>query len=53
LPEGMSVIQDGSEMGGPSPEGHVTFYPTQAMEPAAFRQMFRGLGWVRVGPLEG
>jgi hypothetical protein len=53
LPEGMGVIQDGSEMGGPSPEGHVTFYPTQAMEPTAFRQMFRGLGWVRVGPLDG
>jgi hypothetical protein len=49
LPEGFGVKADGSEVGGPQPEGHHTIYPTEPMPGQDFVDQFNGLPWEYAG----
>jgi hypothetical protein len=49
LPEGLAVIADGSDVGGPHPPTHHTIYPTRAMFPQEFIDKFQSLLWTYAG----
>jgi len=47
--EGLRVIADGSEVGGPRRETHHTIFPARQMPFADFVDKFQALGWSYVG----
>lgn len=49
IPEGIGLVRDGKDVGGPQPEGHYTFYPLHDMTPEDFIEKFRSFNWVRDG----
>jgi hypothetical protein len=49
LVEGVKVLADGRDVGGPHLETHHTLYPARSMRMAEFVQKFRILGWVWAG----
>jgi hypothetical protein len=49
MAEGLRVIADGSDVGGPSDETHHTVYPVRAMPFSDFVSKFQGLGWAYAG----
>ncbi|MFC4110967.1 polymorphic toxin-type HINT domain-containing protein [Nonomuraea zeae] len=49
LPDGLGVIADGSDVGGPRAVGHHTFYPTRRMPFDEYTGLITGMNWVNVG----
>lgn len=45
LPEGLGVMADGVDVGGPMSAGHHTIYPTRPMSLDEFQQLYSGLPW--------
>ena len=49
LVEGLRVIADGADVGGPHPATHHTIYPERRMTFDEFVNKFRSLPWVHAG----
>jgi hypothetical protein len=45
MPEGLGIIADGADVGGPHAAGHHTIYPTREMPYEEFAQKFSALPW--------
>ena len=45
LPDGLGFHEDGADVGGNAPVGHVTIYPTSGMNFAEFQNLVQGLPW--------
>ena len=45
MPEGLAIIRDGADVGGPRSPGHSTVYPTRDMSPGEFNDKFQSLPW--------
>ncbi|WP_199317400.1 MULTISPECIES: Tse2 family ADP-ribosyltransferase toxin [Planktothricoides] len=52
LPEGLDVIADGRDVGGPHSPTHHTIYPNRKMLFTEFVDKFLNSGWVYVGKKE-
>jgi RHS repeat-associated protein len=49
LPDGIAIKYDGSDVGGKMSPGHATIYPTKAMAPENFIELFTSLPWEYAG----
>ena len=49
LPEGLGIISDGAEVGGPAPEGHYTIYPTFSMPFDDYVGLIKSMNWTNIG----
>ncbi len=49
LPDGVGAIEDGADVGGTNPVGHITLYPTRVMSAQEFNQLLNEGGWENIG----
>ncbi|MCS0604073.1 hypothetical protein NX794_23080 [Streptomyces sp. LP11] len=49
LPDGLGIISDGRQVGGPRAVGHHTIYPTERMTFDSYQDLIKGMQWENVG----
>jgi RHS repeat-associated protein len=49
IPEGVGWIEDGADVGGPNPDGHITLYPQEVMSKTAFDELLTNVGYDNTG----
>lgn len=52
LPEGLGIVADGSNVGGPHKAGHHTIYPTRDMEFTEFNNKLKQIETTHVGKVD-
>jgi RHS repeat-associated protein len=53
LPDGLGIISDGRQVGGPRAVGHHTIYPTERMTFDHYQDLIKGMNWENVGGTVG